>query len=169
MEIEKLYTTEVTSPEGLSFLFKLSMGWRIVYGVLRIILGASLLKLIGKQFSEPLYALLAHEITGKTTDAVLSKLYYFFEIHEFTITYFVAFYFIFWGMVDIILSTCLLRHIRKAFPITMALIVLFICYGIFRLTITHSLTLLTIIVLDIGILFLIQYEYKKLLQRTITT
>jgi uncharacterized membrane protein len=144
-------------------LFKVSMWWRIIYGLLRVVLGATLLRLIGQPFAELTYALMAHEITNHTTDIVLEHLYTFLEIHNFTITYFIAIYFLFWGTVDIILSLCLLRKIEQAFPITMALIVIFICYGIFRYTHTHSLVLLTVIIIDIGIVYLINHEYKKLL------
>ncbi len=162
MEIEKLYTTEVTSPEGMSILFKLSMWWRIIYGILRLILGTSLLRLNGQPLSEFIYTLMSHEITGRTTDAVLGKIYTLFETHDFTVTYFIAGYFIFWGSIDIVLSICLLKRIRTVFPIAMALVALFICYGAFRFTHTHSLILLFVIILDIGILYLMNYEYKRL-------
>ncbi len=165
MEIEKLYTTEVTSPEGMSILFKLSMWWRIFYGLLRLFVGIALLRLIGQPLSEFVYTLMAHEITGKTGDAVLEKIYLLFETHDFTVTYFIASYFIFWGIIEIILSFCLLRRVRSAFPITMAFIVVFICYSIFRLTHTHSLILLSVIIIDIGIFYLIKHEYSRITRK----
>ncbi len=160
--MQSLLTEEINSPRSLSFLFTLSMFWRIVYGLLRLILGVSFFKVIGQPLSEFVYTIMAHEITGKAGDAILEKIYLLFETHDFTVTYFIALYFIFWGTVDVVLSLCLLNHVRSAFPITMGLIVLFICYGIFRLTHTHSLVLFTVIIVDIGILYLIRYEYKKL-------
>ncbi|MCR4285762.1 MAG: DUF2127 domain-containing protein [Candidatus Kaiserbacteria bacterium] len=160
--METFDTEHPTSPESMSFLFHVSMWWRIFYGFLRLILGTTLLKITGQPLSEFIFTLMSHEITGKASDSILGKLYTLFEIHDFTITYFLALYFIFWGTVDIILSLCLLHHIKRAFPIAMALIVLFILYGIFRFTYTHSLMLLTVIALDIGILYLINYEYREL-------
>ena len=151
-----------TSKESITFLFHASMWWRIFYGFLRIILGTTLLKITGQPLNEFIYTLMSHEITGKTTDAILEKLYTFIEIHDYTITYFLALYFIFWGTVDIILSLCLLHHVRKAFPIAMGLIVLFILYGTFRFFHTHSLVLLGVICIDIGILYLINIEYVGL-------
>jgi uncharacterized membrane protein len=151
-----------TSHKSMSFLFRASMWWRIFYGFLRVVLGTALLKLTGQPLNEFIYSLMSHELTGKMGDVVLGKLYTILEIHDFTITYFLAFYFIFWGTVDIVLSLCLLHHVRRAFPIAMALIVLFIFYGVFRFTHTHSLILLTVIVLDIGILYLINYEYRDM-------
>ncbi len=144
----------------LSTLFKLSMWWRIVYGFLRLILGTTLLKITGQPLSEFMYSLMSHELTGKTTDILLEKAYLLFETHDITVTYFIAFYFIFWGTIDIVLSLCLLNHIKKAFPIAMGIIVLFILYGMVRLMITHSLILAGVIVVDLVILYLIHDEYR---------
>ena len=150
----------------LPFLFRASMWWRIFYGFLRIILGTVLLRMTGQTVSDFVYTLLSHEITGDMSDVVLGKLYVLFEIHDFTITHFLALYFLFWGTVDIILSICLLKHIVRIFPIAMGLIVLFILYGIIRFSITHSLVLLGIIFLDICILYLINNEYGVLKKKT---
>ncbi len=146
--------------QHLSFLFKLSMWWRIVYGFLRLFLGATLLKITGQPLAEFIYTLMSHELTGKTTDILLEKMYILIDTHDITVTYFIAFYFIFWGAVDIVLSLCLLHHIKKAFPVAMGIIVLFILYGIIRLSITHSLILAGVIVVDLIILYLIHDEYR---------
>lgn len=152
----------------LTILFRLSMWWRIFYGFLRIALGITLLRLVGQQLSEFIFGIMEHELTGKMSDVLLGKLYTLFEIHDFTITHFLALYFLFWGTVDIVLSFCLLHHIRKAFPIAMSIITLFILYGIFRFSYTHSLVLACIIVLDAVILYLINDEYI-LLKRRVTS
>ncbi len=151
-----------TSEKNISLLFRFSMWWRIIYGFLRLILGTTLLKITGQPLSEFIYTLMSHELTGKMSDVILSKLYILFEIHDFTISYFIALYFIFWGTIDIVLSLCLLHHIRQAFPIAMVIIALFILYGIVRFTFTHSLVLSVVIIIDIGILYLINHEYQKL-------
>lgn len=150
----------------LPFLFRISMWWRIFYGFLRIFLGTTLLKITGQPLSEIMYSLMSHEVTGHTSDFVLEKLYLFTETHEITVTYFIAFYFLFWGTVDIILSFCLLKHIKQAFPIAMGIIVLFILYGLFRLSYTHSGILACVIILDLVILYLINDEYHALFHRT---
>ncbi len=147
---------------NLSFLFRASMWWRIFYGFLRVILGFTLLRITGLLLSEFIYSLMEHEVTGEMNDVILGKLYVLFEIHDYTITHFLAFYFIFWGVVDIVLSVCLLKYITRVFPIAMGLIVLFILYGIFRFSVTHSLVLLCVIFIDTCILYLIHSEYIKL-------
>ena len=145
-----------------STLFNLAMWWRIIYGFFRIFIGITFLRLNGHMLSDLTYALMAHEITGKTGDAVLEHIYTFFEIHDFTVTYFIAIYFLFWGSVEIVLAFCLLKKIEYAFPVTMGLIMLFICYGAFRYTHTHSLVLVGVLVIDIVIVYLINHEYKNL-------
>ncbi len=164
--METFDTKHPTSEENMSFFFHVSMWWRIFYGFLRVILGSTLLKITGQPVHAFIYDIMEHELTGKTTDIVLGQVYTFFEIHDFTITYFLAGYFIFWGTIDIVLSLCLIHRIRRAFPIAMGIITLFIFYGIVRLTFTHSLTLFAVILIDFGILYLISHEYRKLKRLT---
>lgn len=151
-----------TTHHPSSLLFRLSMWWRIFYGVLRLVLGITMLRIVGQPLSQFVYTLMSHEISGRKGDAVLEMLYKLFEIHHVTASYFIASYFIFWGIVEIFLSTCVLKGIKSAYPVTMGLIVLFICYGAFRFTHTHSLILLSILIIDLGILYLINKEYKKI-------
>jgi uncharacterized membrane protein len=158
--------TETPSQKNVHILFTISMWWRVFYGALRIVLGTALLHNIGQSLSAFVYSIMSHELTGKTGDAILEHFYNLFESHEFTVTYFIATYFIFWGAIDIILSLSLLRHIRIAFPISIALIGLFICYSIFRYTFTHSLVILSVIVIDVVILLLIYSEYRRLYRTT---
>ncbi len=160
MQTDTLY--DITSPLNLSFLFRLSMWWRIIYGVIRVIVGVSFLRFVDQPLTDFVYLLMSHEILGRTGDAVLEKIYLLFQTHEFTVTYFIAVYFIFWGVIEIVLSFCLLRKVPTAFPIAMGLIIIFIMYALFRYIHTHSLVLLCVIVIDIGILYLINHEYRGL-------
>lgn len=160
-----MQTTElpsIASHKNLSFLFRLSMWWRITYGIIRITVGISFLRFINQPLTDFVYLLMSHELLGKTSDAVLEKIYLLFQTHEFTVTYFIAMYFIFWGVIEIVLSFFLLRRIPTAFPVAMGLIVIFIIYALFRYTHTHSLVLLGVIMIDIGILYLVNHEYRQL-------
>ena len=78
------------------------------------------------------------------------------------VSYFLAIYFIFWGLVDVILSINLLRGKIWAFPASLLLIGGFIIYEFIRFTYTHSLILLFIILVDIAIFWFIEREYKRL-------
>ena len=146
----------------LSTLFHFSMWWRIFYGSIRIVLGFVLLKMVGTPFTEIFYSLMSHEITEDPKDAIFQMLYSIIEDHSFTVTYFIAAYLLFWGVIDVALSILLLRHKLWAFHTSMVLITLFILYEMYRVTHTHSFILILVIIVDLVILYLINDEYHAL-------
>ena len=142
-------------------LFKLGMWWRIIYGFLRLIIGFAFLKIVNTPFLDILYKLTRTEIGEDPTDFIVSFINSFLQNHPFTVTYFLAAYLIFWGVVDMILSASLLRHRLWAFPVTLWLIAFFVLYMIYRFTYTHSPILLATIIFDFFIFWLVYKEYKK--------
>lgn len=153
---------DVTSPQSMSFLFHFSMLWKIFYGAVRVVLGFILLKLIGTPFTELFYSVMSYEVTEDPTDALFQFIQRILEDNSFTVTYFVAAYLLFWGTIDILFSVLLLKHKLWAFPMSMALMGLFILYEIYRVIHTKSAILLGLIILGIGILYLIYNEYEVL-------
>jgi len=144
-----------------SKLFRYGMYWRIFYGALRTVLGLVLLKLINVPFSELLYRLLGQEVIEDPSDFLFTTANYFLQLHPLSVTYFLSAYLIFWGITDIFLSICLLKHRLWAFPVSLGLIVLFVLYELYRFTHTHSLMLLGVICIDGIIFWLIHREYRK--------
>ena len=157
----------MTSSESQIFgkLFKIGMWWRIFYGALRLILGFSLLKIIGRPVIDVVTWVLSHEFIQDPSDILLTTARMVLSHNSYYVTYFLAFYFIFWGVTDVVLSISLLREQLWSFPISMYVIGIFILYEAFRFLHTHSLILLSVIVIDIFILLLIYTEYKKLQRR----
>jgi len=147
-------------------LFRIGMQWRIAYGFCRIILAAILLDLIGWNSSDIFVALMRHEIIEDPNDFLFSLASSFFLHFSFTITYFLPAYLFFWGIVDIFLSTQVLRKKLWAFPISITLIILFVLYEIYRISHTHSLILGCIILIDIALIVLIGKEYRSLLSHS---
>jgi uncharacterized membrane protein len=147
-----------------SKLFYYSMWWRIFYGGLRLILGVALLKLVNEPLSNVLYLIMGQELIQDPNDVLFSTINLFLQAHPLSVTYFLAIYLIFWGIVDIVLSINMLKHHIWAFPIGLYLIGFFILYEIYRFFHTHSLILLTVILIDIGIFWLIKREYKRILE-----
>lgn len=143
-------------------LFEFGMYWRIGYGVLRIIFGFALLKWINTPLADIVQNIMGHEIAEDPSDTLFTFINYFLNIHPVHITYFLAGYVFFWGFIDIVLSISLLKHKPWAFPLTLWLIGLFVCYELFRFTHTHSLVLLGVIGVDIIIMWLIYRESRKL-------
>ncbi|MEY2665371.1 MAG: hypothetical protein RLZZ480_476 [Candidatus Parcubacteria bacterium] len=143
-------------------IFELGMWWRIVYGTFRIIFGLALLRVVGASLTDFMLRVMSHELIQDRSDWLYHFAVHHISRHDLYVTYFLAAYFIFWGAVDVLLSINLLRGKLWAFPVSLWLIAGFVCYGLFRLTHTHSLILLCIIIFDITIFWFIEREYQKL-------
>ena len=140
----------------------MGMKWRIGYGFFRIIFGLALLKVVGTPIIEVVSTLMSHELTEDPSDVLSSFITSLLTSHPLYITYFLAFYFIFWGIVDVVLSYNLIQHRLWAFPVSFVLITIFVLYEAVRFSHTHSVILLGVILIDIIILWLTWREYKKL-------
>ena len=139
-------------------LFHLGMWWRIFYGFLRIVIAIILLQHIGTPLSDLFLKIMSHELIQDPNDKVIQLINHL----PYLVTYYLAFYFMFWGAIDIFMSILLLKHKLWAFPVAIYMIVIFIVYEIFRFFQTHSQMLLAVIVMDIFIIWIISREYKKL-------
>jgi uncharacterized membrane protein len=142
--------------------FVLSMWWRIAYGTLRIIFGLALFKAVGSPLLDTISQLMSFELVQDPTDKLYGFASQLLGQDPMYVSYFLAIYFIFWGLVDVVLSINLLRGKIWAFPASLLLIGGFIIYEFIRFTYTHSLILLFIIFVDIIIFWFIEREYKKL-------
>ncbi len=134
---------------------------RIGYGALRVLLGLTLLRYIGQPFSAGIFWLMSHEFAGKHD--LLIQLLKPLALHvHYHVTFFVALYLLFWGVLDIFLSLQLLWNRMWAYPVSLVLISCFMTYEFFRLLHTHSLVLALLIAYDLLALWLIWREYKKI-------
>lgn len=142
--------------------FRIGMWWRILYGFLRLILGFVLLRLVGTPIADIFYKLMAHELIEDPRDFLMRAVSPLLQHLSFTVTYFLAAYLLFWGIIDILLSINLLKHKMWAFPVSIYLIGIFVLYEIYRFTHTHSLILACVIIIDMILIWLIRKEYLKL-------
>lgn len=146
-------------------IFRLGMVWRIGYGTLRLIVGFFLLRHIGTPVSDIFTRAFRSEFFEEPREHFIHAVGPFTHHFSFEVTYFLAIYMIFWGIIDVFLSIQLLRLKLWAFPLTMWLIALFIVYETYRYTHTHSLILLAIIIIDLGLIWLINGEYRRVQAR----
>ena len=142
-------------------LFSTVMWIRIIYGLVRVVFGLALLKIVGMSFLDILNYLLDKEIVFNPLNFIYTFTVNWLEHNPMYVTYFLASYFIFWGTLDTVLSYNLLKDKHWAFPVSLVLIVVFVIYEIFRFTHTHSLMLLWIIIFDIFLFWLIKREYNR--------
>lgn len=144
-----------------SLLFRIAMWWRIAYGFMRLALGFILINLVGTPISDIFYRVMSHEISQDPSDILIKILTPLLQHFPITISYFIAIYFMFWGVIDIVLSIQLLKYKLWAFPLTIVLISTFIIYELYRFFHTQSFILLSIIFIDVIVVFLIYREYKS--------
>ncbi len=159
-----MQTLNDTTPEKISLqnqAFRIGMLWRIAYGSFRVLVGLMLVQFIHQPFPDFLRTIFRNELIENPNDLFATQLLNFFSHHDFTITFFFAFYIIFWGVMDIFLSICLLKHQHWAFPFSLFLIASFMIYEILRFLHTHSITLLILLTIDSVVFWLIYREYKN--------
>lgn len=84
--------------------------------------------------------------------------------HHYTVNaqHFAAFYLVSHGLVNVLLVLLLWRKKIWAYPLGVAVLLLFIAYQIFRWTSTHSATLLAFTAIDLIIIWLTLSEYRRL-------
>lgn len=144
-----------------SKLFKYGMWWRVFYGSIRTLFGLVLFQFVNTPFNDLFHKVMSHELSEDPAGIFVHFFNSFFQTHFFVVTNFVAFYLIFWGVVDVVLSIQLLRHKKWAFPVSLYLILFFVLYEVFRFFHTHSLVLLSVITVDLFIFWFILREYEK--------
>lgn len=167
MEVTELNKESTSQEESSVFLFwfRLAMGWRIVYGALKLILGGMILKWATLDPAGLFYRLMQHEIIEDPGDLFVRLVGPMVEHISSNTSIFIALYLLFWGVVDIFLSVYILKRKLWAFRVALWVIAFFIIYEIYRLSYMHSLGLLIVIVVDMGMLLLIWIEYQKLSAR----
>jgi len=143
---------------------------RIGYGALRVILGLTLLKFfMGQPFSDILFKLMEHELMEDKQDILFSLFKPLAAHMHYGVTYFVAGYLLFWGIMDIFLSIQLLFNRMWAYPVSIILIYFFIAYELFRVSFTHSKILVVVIVWDLIVIWFIRREQQKILKHQLPT
>jgi len=157
----KLYSKDQDLEEAV---FAAAMYWRIAYGTIRVFIGYKLLSLVGLPAVTVYQHLLRRELS-ETHDILFQAIGHALALHGFAITYFLAAYLLFWGLMDIVLSVSMLRHYLWAFPTSMLIMALFIVYEIFRFAHTHSPILFGFILIDLFIIYLIYHERNRLIRR----
>ncbi len=139
------------------------MWWRIVSGFIRIVFGFALLKIVGTPMMDVLNSLMSYEFIADSSDILYSTLSNLLGQSPQVVSYFLAGYFIFWGIIDVVISYNMLKDRMWAFPVGLVLVGGFIFYEIVRVSYTHSPILLVAIAVDLLIFALTAREYRKIL------
>jgi uncharacterized membrane protein len=151
--------------EQIHFLFKIGVVIKGIDGALEAMAGVALLFTSMTALRSLVDWLTAGELQEDPTDFVANHLVDFFHHLSINTKHFASIYLLTYGLVKVGLVTGLLRGKLWAYPTALAVLGLFLCYQIYRLTHTHSLGLGLVSLLDLVILALIWRDYQYLKTR----
>lgn len=150
------------SQDTFSSFFKLTIWFKIFYGISKVLLAIFLLKWIAIDPANFFFQLMSHELIEDPNDLFIKLASPMLTHFSRNTTNFVAFYLLFWGIIDdIFLSINILREKLWAFPVALVLIGIFVPYELCRVFHTHSLMLVWIIIVDILVFWMLIVEYRK--------
>ena len=142
-------------------VFKYILWWRLLYGTTKTLLGITLIFFAGSSFSDVFQALMSHELSEDPGDVLINFITPYIHDSPWTITHFLALYFMLWGATEAFLSFGLLHGKVWAYRIGMWVIGSFILYELYRLMHTHSIVLGIVIVIDFLLVMFIRRHNVK--------
>ncbi|MGE5474892.1 MAG: DUF2127 domain-containing protein [Ignavibacteriales bacterium] len=131
-------------------------------GILEIIGGFLLLFFNPVKFNNLVILLTQHELSEDPKDLIANFLLRI--SHDFSISaqHFAVFYLISHGIVKFILVSLLWKKKILAYPLTIAFLIIFIIYQVYRYTFSHSFWLVILTIFDAVMIVLTLIEYKKI-------
>jgi uncharacterized membrane protein len=104
------------------------------------------------------------ELVEDPNDFVATHLLAWVQGFSVAAQHFYAFYLLSHGVVKLLLVVGLLRNRLWAYPWSLAALVLFIAYQIYRFTLTHSAGLMALTLFDLAMMGLIWHEWRLVLR-----
>jgi uncharacterized membrane protein len=101
-----------------------------------------------------------HELMRHPNDFVAARLLAMAQTFTVGTQHFYAFYLLSHGLIKIFLVLALLRNKLWAYPVSLAVLGLFIVYQLYRFSYTHGIGLIVLTVFDIVVIALIWHEYR---------
>lgn len=145
--------------------FELGLIIKGIDGLLEIFGGFLLLYLNPNRMGRLVTLLTQHELSEDPKDLVANALIRFSHSFSISTQAFGVFYLISHGVIKSVLILLLWRKKLWAYPLTIASLVLFIAYQIYRYSVHASMLLLLLTVFDIVMIILTFIEYKRIKER----
>ena len=143
-------------------LFDISVIGKGVDGVLEMVGGVLLFFVNPVQINSFVRTLTQHELSEDPHDLLAGYLRHAAQHFSVDLQIFAGVYFLFHGIVKAGLVIALLQRRLWAYPAAMLAFALFIVYQFYRYTHTHSVWLLLLSVVDLFVIVLTWFEYKRL-------
>ncbi|MDO8623955.1 MAG: DUF2127 domain-containing protein [bacterium] len=153
---------EVSTKRKVHLAFRVSLFLKGAFALVEIAGGVAAY-FVSQEFLYDLASTVTqNELTEDPNDFVAQYLLQLAQDFSLTAQHFVALYLVFHGAIKFFLIMGLLKRRLSAYPASIAVFTLFIAYQLFRYSVTHSLWLIAISILDAFIVVLAWYEYRQL-------
>ncbi len=133
-----------------------------IHGILEVIAGISLLFVKSDFIVKNIKIIFQHEILEDPSDFIANLLINASEKISISTLEFSAIYMICYGCINLGLFLGLWKKKTWAYPLAGTIIILLICYQILRIINNHSIILFILTIINIFILLVIKYEYKRI-------
>jgi uncharacterized membrane protein len=142
-------------------IFTISMYIKRIYGIIECGIGTILLFLNSKQMISVVQILFGHELIEDPKDFFGNILMNAASNMSLRMHEFISLYILIHGLLNVGLVLALMTKKKWAFPIAGGIIGIILLYEIYQFFHGHSITLLALIIVDICILLLLHFEYKR--------
>jgi uncharacterized membrane protein len=148
-------------PKGLHRLFLFSIWVKGISGLLEAATGILVIFISPRVLENLVVFLTAPELSEDPDDALAR--YLAGAVHRYSTDTqgFLATYLILHGAIRVFLVGALLAKKRWAYPVSLAALGSFIVYQAYRFTLTHSVWLLMLTIVDLVVAYLIWEEYRR--------
>jgi uncharacterized membrane protein len=146
----------------IHYSFEFGVILKGIDGVLEVLGGFLLLLINPTRLNKIVLLLTQHELSEDPNDIFMNLLLR--SSHKFSISsqYFGVFYLLSHGIVKLILVCLLLKKRLWAYPLTIAFLILFIIYQIYRYSKIHSSWLIVLTIFDVVMIYLTWVEYQRI-------
>jgi uncharacterized membrane protein len=141
-------------------LFTVSIWLKGLHSAIEIVGGILIALISTDQVMTIVRTLTAEQLLRNPDDAVANYLIRSASELSIATKSFAAYYLLSHGVVKLFLVVNLLRNKIWAYPASLAVMVLFITYQVYRYTLTHSVALLILTAFDLLVIWLILHEYR---------
>jgi uncharacterized membrane protein len=140
-------------------LFEVSVILKGIYGVAEIILGTTILFFSRHFVTRFLLYFVQGELNDNPRNGIANQILHLSNQITPSSEIFMGIYFLFYGILKIVLVTGLLLNREWAYPSTIIFMTAFMGYEIYRVNHTHSVVLMFLIALDAAVIALVWHEY----------
>jgi uncharacterized membrane protein len=141
--------------------FRVSITLKGIDGVLEIIGGLIVLWIGPRAINNVVAALTEHELSEDPHDLIAAHLLNASQSLTHGGNILASLYLLSHGLAKLALVVALLFNKLWAYPSMIALLILFIAYQLYRISFSHSLSLILLTLFDVFVLWLTWKEYKK--------